>query len=273
MAPAPVALLLDDGDLGGVRRALEQLGVEILLESGTPTLETLCKPHTLLVTSLRQSLALPPHERPPQRRIWICVHDVDLMPVRERLRRLGVDYLVRSNVEPEALRLLLAQILSTAREVLEPPEVDEPEPEEIFGETVEPEESPPVEQPAADRRRHPRAAYRHRVTALGLIQSAAAEVVLGRDLSVSGMRIDKHPHLLVGCQTTLAIHTGGREEPILVRGAIVHDEGGLGVEFQEVTHEQRRRLERLIQQLPPLEELCQPKGSSDVVVTRVVELD
>ncbi len=270
MVANPLALLIDDGDLGGVRRALEQLGVEITRVSGDPSVEILETPHGLLVTSLRHALSLPPHHPPSTRGIWICVHDVDLAPVRERLRRLGVDFLVRSGVEPDALRMLLAQVLSASDGEFDVNATGEHE--EIFGESPERDE-PARPSTGAERRRHRRAAYRQRVTALGLIENAAAEVVVGRDLSVSGMRIDRHPNLLVGCRTTLAIHTGGREEPILVQGAVVHDGvDGLGIEFDGLTDDQRRRLERLVSQLPPLEALSTAAGSStELVVSRVVE--
>ena len=44
-----------------------------------------------------------------------------------------------------------------------------------------------------DRRENERRRYGRRVTALGTGTSDAPQVVLGRDLSVSGMRVAKHP--------------------------------------------------------------------------------
>jgi hypothetical protein len=257
MASAPLALLLDDGDLGGVRRALERLGVEILQASGSPTVEMLHEPYALLVTSLRQALSLPPHRVPTTRRVWMCVHDVDPLHVREKLRRLGVDFLVRADTEADALRLMLARILRPGGEP--------------SGSAADEVEEGKARSPSPERRRHRRGFYRQRITALGLIRDAASNVVLGRDLSVSGMRIEAHPNLLIGCQTTLAIHTGGREEPIVVQGAVVHDGDGLGIEFRSVTEDQRGRLERLVSRLPPAEALSASGGSpGELVISRVV---
>jgi hypothetical protein len=67
------------------------------------------KPHDLLIMSWNPTRELPTlHDNPegaePSR---ICLHSQDFLPFRERVRELGVDYLVQSALDEQSLRLFL----------------------------------------------------------------------------------------------------------------------------------------------------------------------
>ena len=44
--------------------------------------------------------------------LWLCVYDQDFLPLRERLRDLGVHYLVSGDLAPHAFELFLRQLLN-----------------------------------------------------------------------------------------------------------------------------------------------------------------
>jgi hypothetical protein len=48
--------------------------------------------------------------------IWVAIHSQDFLPLRVRLRKMGVSFLVQSSVSSDALRLLLKQTLHLGRE-------------------------------------------------------------------------------------------------------------------------------------------------------------
>ncbi len=130
-----------------------------------------------------------------------------------------------------------------------------------------------LEDEAEDRRRHPRREYQRRVVALAHNDEQPENVVLGHDLSLEGVRIERRPGHEVGSRTTLALYGRSREEPVVVEAKIVcdHGEGGLGLEFVSLTPEQKQQLEKLIAHLPPLESLQddRPEGEG-LVVSRLM---
>jgi len=116
--------------------------------------------------------------------------------------------------------------------------------------------APVAEQaPAAsnDRRKHPRATYAGKV---GRLDDEADSVLLGRDLSVGGMRVEYHPNLQIGDVLELAVYGLPREEPIVVKARVAQDAGdGLGLAFDGLEPAVQARLERLVTRLPSVESL------------------
>jgi len=122
----------------------------------------------------------------------------------------------------------------------------------------------------SERRRHRRGAYPRRVQVL---EEEAGRVLMGRDLSVSGMRIDPHPGLEVGTELRLAVYAGMREEPFLVRAKVVRGgvEGAVALHFEDVSDAVARRLEGLVAALPPVESLDDGEaGSLGTVVAEIL---
>lgn len=108
----PRALLLDDGELGRVYVTLRRMGLAPMRVSGDDILDGLPMPSDLLVTTGRRTLSAPElavtGSGAP---VWICVHTQDFHPLRERLRSLGVHYLVQSSSSDASLELFFSQLL------------------------------------------------------------------------------------------------------------------------------------------------------------------
>jgi hypothetical protein len=114
MCAAPSALILDDGELDRVEQVLRRLGAELLRLKGDKIGRSVPQPQDLLITSGRRALKMPLRNANKGEKsdpIWICIHSQDFLPLRRRLRELGVHYLVQSTLDAESLRLLLLQVL------------------------------------------------------------------------------------------------------------------------------------------------------------------
>jgi hypothetical protein len=120
-----------------------------------------------------------------------------------------------------------------------------------------------------ERRVQPRAAYELTVPAFG---KRALRVLVGRDLSVGGMRIERMPALEVGDRLHLAVYGSPEEAPFLVWGTVTRDDGdsGMGVVFDLLEPEIARRLERLVTSLPAVESLRD--GEAEAMGTVVSEI-
>ena len=104
---------------------------------------------------------------------------------------------------------------------------------------------------------------------------AATRVLLGRDISLGGMRIDAHPGLRVGDRLRLALHAGGRSEPLLIDATVQRDDGphGLVLGFAEVEGPARTGLEGLIAHLPVLAVEEGAETATGLVVSEIIERD
>ena len=105
-----------------------------------------------------------------------------------------------------------------------------------------------------ERRRASRHAYTgRRVVALG---EQAARVLIGRDLSVGGMRVDRAPNLEPGQVLQLAIHVSAGETPLVVRAEILRDDGdrGFALRFCDLSTSAERYLTKMVGALPVLED-------------------
>jgi hypothetical protein len=81
-------------------------------------------------------------------------------------------------------------------------------------------------------------------------------VLLGRDLSIGGMRVEYHENVQIGDVLELAVYVSPREEPIILKARVAHDAGdGLGLSFEGMPAEVGSRLEKLIARLPSVESL------------------
>jgi len=122
-----------------------------------------------------------------------------------------------------------------------------------------------------DRRKNPRASYDRSVTSF---DEEANLVLMGRDLSIGGMRIEPHSGLVIGTKLRLAIYGEPREEPFIVRAMVVRSDGnnGMGLRFEQIASGVAARLESLVASLPSVESLH--GGETDAlgsVVSRILE--
>jgi hypothetical protein len=104
-----------------------------------------------------------------------------------------------------------------------------------------------------DRRQLPRGSYEgRRVVALG---EEAARVLIGRDLSPGGMRVDPTPRLRIGQRFRLALHVSPGDAPLVVPGEVERDDGpqGLVLRFHDLGEPALRYLTKMVHALPVLE--------------------
>lgn len=103
-----------------------------------------------------------------------------------------------------------------------------------------------------ERREAPRIAYETRIIALG---DEAARVLIGRDISLGGMRIESHPEVDVDDELRVGLHVGGREQPIVVNVRVVRVDGDRGtvLQFFDLDPDTQEHLARMIRSLPLLD--------------------
>jgi hypothetical protein len=107
-------LLLDDGELDHVHRMLKRLGVDYVRLQNRQIRSVVEKPRDLLISSCERTLEMPQLESTGDVRadpVWVCVHGQDFLPLRQRMRELGVHFLVHAALDQESLRLFLLQLL------------------------------------------------------------------------------------------------------------------------------------------------------------------
>lgn len=140
--------------------------------------------------------------------------------------------------------------------------------------TDDPQPEPEV--PAAgtgtpvDRRKHRRGAYRSPVHT-GL--AGAERVLVGRDLSVGGMRVDA-PDLEPGARLRVALYPAAREEPVVIDARVVRSDAasGTGLRFESVPPGEAARLEALVARLPAVEPLAGGEAEAlGSVVSEILE--
>jgi hypothetical protein len=105
-----------------------------------------------------------------------------------------------------------------------------------------------------ERRKARRGTYEQTVPAFG---NRALRVLVGRDLSVGGMRIERLPGLEVGDRLHLAIYGNPGEPPFLIWGTVSRDDGerGMAMVFDPMEPDVGHQLEMLVGDLPAVESL------------------
>jgi hypothetical protein len=112
-----------------------------------------------------------------------------------------------------------------------------------------------------DRRAERRAAYSQTIPAFG---ERALRVLVGRDLSVGGMRVERHSDLWLGDHLQLAIYGEAGQEPMLIWGHVERSDGDDGVvlRFDPLDQATQARLERLVANLPSVESLSDSEAEA-----------
>jgi hypothetical protein len=122
----------------------------------------------------------------------------------------------------------------------------------------------------SERRDSPRRAYVQHVIALG---TEAGKVLIGRDISLGGMRVDPHPELLLGDQLKVGLHLRAREKPLVVNARVVRNDGerGLVLQFNDLEEESESYLRSMVNFLPIL--AVPPPGEEEagLILTEILE--
>ncbi len=129
----------------------------------------------------------------------------------------------------------------------------------------------PQAQPGRERRRNQRGAYDKKVPAFG---TRALRVLVARDLSQGGMRVERFSGLEVGDRLHLAIYGAADQEPFLVWATVMRDDGaeGLALAFDEVHPQVAQQLEKVVADLPSVESLHHDEAHAmGTVVTEILE--
>jgi len=120
-----------------------------------------------------------------------------------------------------------------------------------------------------DRRRSHRGSFAAKVPAFG---SSALRVLVGRDLSTGGMRVEPNSNISIGDRLHLAIYGTPDDEPLLIWATVERDDGDRGLEltFDELHEVIKTRLERIVVSLPSVESLRE--GELDAMGTVMSEV-
>jgi c-di-GMP-binding flagellar brake protein YcgR len=112
--------------------------------------------------------------------------------------------------------------------------------------------------------RAPRGVYADEITIAGLDDC----VLIARDLSSSGLRVDPNPALRVGSNLRLALAGAGDAKQILVDARVIRDDGenGVALHFDWVDPNREESLRKLVEQLPTIEApTASPKQRSGIL--------
>jgi hypothetical protein len=116
-----------------------------------------------------------------------------------------------------------------------------------------------------------RKSFTRRVLAAG---SGISHLLIGRDLSSSGMRVRPEPDLELGDEIRLAVYGRPGQPAIMLKAVVFGDEGddGLVLRFQDVPTSIAARLEQIVAELPTLpgESPAASSAQPGVVVSEIL---
>ena len=109
---------------------------------------------------------------------------------------------------------------------------------------------------AGERRSHSRGSF---AGAAVSVDPDRPRVLLGRDISAGGMRVERGADLRMGERLRLALYGPIHSQPFLVWARVVRDDGpeGLALHFEELYSASAGALEKLVACLPDVESLEQ----------------
>ena len=114
--------------------------------------------------------------------------------------------------------------------------------------------SEPIGRGTSERRREARSHFDSSVVAEG---GDGPIVLIGRDLSPGGMRVEAINALQLADRFQLALHGPGPTPALIVDAEVVRDDGdaGFALAFRDINDPARRRIEKLVACLPDIESL------------------
>jgi len=111
----PSVLVIDDGELDRVQAVLARMPIDWLRCAEPDSGIALERPNDLIISSGPRAMRMPVLAGGTQP-LWICIYDQDFLPLRERLRDLGVHFLVSGDLAPHAFQLFVRQLLHRGQE-------------------------------------------------------------------------------------------------------------------------------------------------------------
>ena len=120
--------------------------------------------------------------------------------------------------------------------------------------------------PKSERRTDLRRAYEQRVIATG---EDATRALIGRDISVGGMRVHHNRSLSVGDKLEIALHAGPGGDPLVVKSVVERDDRRAGhvLRFHDLSDSDARILEQMLGFLP----ILQADGDDGILVSEILE--
>jgi hypothetical protein len=178
--------------------------------------------------------------------------------LREAARKRLESIVLAHSHGPAVFNDAAAQTLRSAPVI---PERSEPKPSDL---------DDPSDEAASERRLQERHTLTRRIVALG---DEAARVLIGRDISVGGMRIDSTPGFAMGDRLKVAIHVRADGRPLVVSAEIARDDGpeGIALRFVDLSPAARAYLEEMVFALPTIVESNSSNEDAGLVVSEVVE--
>ena len=113
--------------------------------------------------------------------------------------------------------------------------------------------------PEDERRLYPRGEFPREVLAMGPRSEGVRNALVGRDLSVGGLRVEADPTLEMDDIVHIALYDTLNREPITVTARVVRDEGerGLGLRFIDLDVAASEQVQRIVGTLPVVEDLSE----------------
>jgi hypothetical protein len=102
-------------------------------------------------------------------------------------------------------------------------------------------------------------------------EARVVQALLGRDLSLDGIRVVRQLGLVPGSKLRLALFDTSQQEPLILSAEVSRDEGGSGLflHFVDLSEEMTARIEGIVAHLPAIESI-DPHGDAKVVPAGVV---
>ena len=128
--------------------------------------------------------------------------------------------------------------------------------------------TPPPSRARSERREIPRAQIPQPAT----LPAQASKVLVGRDISLKGMRIEPNASLSLGDEVRIAVHIRTRKEPFVVDVRVERDDGakGLLLGFHNMSDESRTYLAKIVNFLPILAARGGADGESGMIVSEII---
>jgi c-di-GMP-binding flagellar brake protein YcgR len=124
-------------------------------------------------------------------------------------------------------------------------------------------EDPRDEEPSGiERRQQPRSQFNQEIVEVDSDQRVV-QALLGRDISMGGMRIDPQFGLSNGDKLQIALFDTSRGQPLILHAVVARDDGGAGMalRFADLTPEDEELLGNIVAALPAVEALGMSRDS------------